>query len=89
MRSNHFGAMDDMQSWMRVVTKRLQQGVRKGRVDLLGSTIEEETAGELTVRTVDEIPEGLPFGSPVFVIETQQVVRQDPDTREWEPPSTS
>lgn len=91
MKSNRFGATDDAQMWMRLVTKKLQQGGRKGRLDLLNSVIEPDAlvAGELTVRTIDEIPEGLPDGSPVYVIDVEQVLVQDPTTREWEPEPSS
>jgi len=89
VKSNRFGATDDAKMWMRLVTKKLQQGNRKGRVDLLNSVVEEELAGELTVRTIDEIPEHLPVGSPVFVTETQQTLVQDPATMQWEPAPSS
>lgn len=87
MKSNRLDAQDTMAAWMKMVSKKIQQGNRKGRLDVLGSVIEPDAlvAGELTVRTMDEIPEGLPLGSPVYVLDLDQVLAQDPTSREWQP----
>jgi hypothetical protein len=85
VKANRLDAQDTMVAWMKKVTKQLADGSRKGRLDLLSSTLDDDLAGELTVRNMDEIPEGLPVGSPVYVIETGLVYVQDADTRSWEP----
>lgn len=74
-----------MLGWMRLVSKRIVRLDRAGRLDLLSGTIESDLAGELTVRTMDEIPESLPVGSPVFILDTGQVYVQNAETREWQP----
>jgi len=85
VKSNALEAQDSMLGWMRQINKHLLRLNRAGRIDLLSTGIEVFEAGELTVATLDEVPESLPFGSPVFVVESQQMYVQDPDTREWQP----
>jgi len=85
VKGKRLDAQDSMLAWMRQVSSHIQQGNRKGRLDLLNSTIETNLAGELTVRTMDEIPENLPVGSPVFVLDTGQVHIQNAETMVWEP----
>lgn len=87
MKANQVDSQDSMVGWMRLVSKRIVRLDRAGRLDLLGSIIESDAAGELTVRTMDEIPEGLPVGSPVYVIAEDRVYVQDAATREWQPTS--
>ena len=74
-----------MTGWMRQINKHLLRLNRAGRIDLLSTGIEVTQAGELTVAKLDDVPESLPLGSPVFVVADQQVYVQDPDTREWQP----